>query len=36
MDVILGFVETLLKYLGEFDAAGIIKIINDFLAGLGL
>lgn len=43
MDQILGFVEQLLSYLKEFEAAGIIKIIKesgvvdavvDFIKGL--
>ncbi len=29
MDQILGFVEQLLTYLKEFEAAGIIKIIKE-------
>ena len=29
---ILAFVEELLAYLGEFDAAGIIDIIENFFA----
>ncbi len=31
---ILAMVEELLTYLGEFDAAGIIDIIENFFAGL--
>ncbi len=29
---ILAFVEELLAYLGEFDAAGIIDVIENFFA----
>lgn len=34
MDAILGFVEELLTYLREFEAAGIIEIIRDFFTNL--
>lgn len=34
MEQILAFVENLLTYLKEFDAAGIIAIIKDFFAGI--
>ena len=33
MAQILAFVEELLTYLREFEAAGIISIIKDFFAG---
>ncbi len=31
---ILAMVEKLLAFLGEFDAAGIIDIVENFFAGL--
>jgi hypothetical protein len=34
MAAILAFVEQLLTYLKEFDAAGIIEIIKNFFAGI--
>lgn len=34
MDKILGFVEELLAFLGEGEAAGIIEIIKNFFANL--
>ena len=34
LDQILSFVESLLTYLKEFEAAGIIDIIKEFFAGL--
>lgn len=35
MTAVLAFVETLLSYLNEFKAAGIIEIIKEFFAGFG-
>ncbi len=34
LNQILAFVEQLLAYLGEIDAAGIIETIENFFAGL--
>lgn len=34
MEAILAFVQELLTYLKEFEAAGIIEIIKNFFAGL--
>lgn len=36
VETILAFVEELLNYLKEFEAAGIIEVIKEFFAGLGL
>ena len=36
VETILAFVEELLAFLKEFEAAGIIEIIKEFFAGLGL
>lgn len=36
MEAILGFVQSLLTYLKEFEAAGIVEIIKNFLTGIGL
>ncbi len=36
METIMDFVEKLLSYLKEFEAAGIISIIKDFFASLGV
>jgi hypothetical protein len=33
MEAILNFVQELLTYLKEFDAASIIEIIKNFIAG---
>lgn len=33
MDQILGMVETLLRFLREYEAAGIIRIIREFFEG---
>lgn len=35
MEAILEFVEKLLSFLKEFEAAGIIAIIKDFFANFG-
>lgn len=34
VDTILAFVQQLLEYLKEFEAAGIIEIIKNFIAGI--
>lgn len=34
VDTILTFVQSLLEYLKEFEAAGIIEQVKDFLAAL--
>ena len=34
MEAILEFVQKLLTFLREFEAAGIIEIIKEFFAGL--
>lgn len=36
MEAILAMVEKILAFLNEFEAAGIISIIKDFFAGLGM
>lgn len=36
VESILAFVQQLLEYLKEFEAAGIIDIVKEFIAGLGL
>lgn len=36
MQAIFDFVETLLKYLGEFKAADIVGIVADFFAQFGI
>ena len=34
MDAILAFVEQLLAFFKEFDAAAVIEMVRNFLAGL--
>lgn len=34
VETILNFVQQLLEYLKEFEAAGIIEMVKDFLASL--
>ncbi len=34
VETILNFVQQLLEYLKEFEAAGIIEMIKDFIASL--
>lgn len=34
VETIMTFVQNLLEYLKEFEAAGIIELIKDFLANL--
>lgn len=34
VETILAFVQGLLEYLKEFEAAGIIELVKDFIAGL--
>ena len=34
VEQILSFVQSLLEYLKEFEAAGIIEIVKDFIASL--
>ncbi len=36
MEMILNFVTNLLTYLKEFEAAGIVEIVKEFLVSLGL
>ena len=36
MDTVLAFVEKLLSYLKEFEAADIVSLVKDFFASLGL
>lgn len=34
VETILTFVQSLLEYLKEFEAAGIIELVKEFIAGL--
>lgn len=36
MEAILSFVEQLLTFFKEFDAAAVIEMVKNFLAGLGI